>query len=96
MEVNSGSSISCIKTCLYKGRRGKNSSYTCKKHDRVGVAAWLCQTVAAAFFASLDWCSCMYVDTSDDGSEDDSNVHLNLISNSEKGYSYNTQINLEA
>lgn len=62
--------MSCIGTCFSKG--GSNSC-TCKKHDGVGVAAWLCQSVAAAFFASLKWCSCVFVDTRDDGPEDDSN-----------------------
>lgn len=84
MEVNSGSGMSCLQsTCFSKG---KKSSSTCKKHvddgGTAGVAGWLCQSVAAAFFASLDWCSCIFLHTSD-GPEQDSN-HAPLIPSAEK------------
>jgi hypothetical protein len=75
--------MSCTKTCFYKGKKVKNSLNTCKKHDGVGVAAWLCQSVAATFFASLEFCCCVYIETRD-GPEDDSIVQLNLIPYAEK------------
>ncbi|KAB1214935.1 hypothetical protein CJ030_MR5G024497 [Morella rubra] len=36
-----------------------------------GVAAWLCQSIATVFFASLERCSCFYVDTKDDSDHSD-------------------------
>lgn len=82
--------MSCTKTCFSKGTKVKNSSSTCKKHDGVGVAAWVYHSVAATFFASLEWCCCMYIETMDDP-EDNSIVQLNLIPYEEKE-DYNTQI----
>ncbi|RDX70864.1 hypothetical protein CR513_49846, partial [Mucuna pruriens] len=67
MKVNTGLGLGmgCTKTCFFKGRRVKNSTCTCQKHDGVGMATWLCQSIVAAFFASLECCSCFYVDTTD-------------------------------
>ncbi|KAK7386348.1 hypothetical protein VNO78_26527 [Psophocarpus tetragonolobus] len=66
MKVNTGFVMSCTGTCFSKERKMvKNSTCTCQKLGGVGVASWLCQCVASVFFASLEWCSCFYVDTSD-------------------------------
>ncbi|EOX91750.1 hypothetical protein QQP08_000841 [Theobroma cacao] len=39
----------------------------CKKVD--GVSAWLMNGVAAAFFMSLERCSCIHIDTKDDADD---------------------------
>ena len=91
MEVNSKSG-SCTNLCNYKGKgveRMKASngsscySLSCRKLD--GAAAWLCHSLAAAFFASLEWCSCIYVDTIDGPSDPraDNSIGLPLLSNSD-------------
>ena len=55
-----------------------NNPYLACKNKVDDIASWFISGVASAFFASLDWLSCMYVDTRDDP-EDDYNV-LPLIS----------------
>ncbi|OMP01770.1 hypothetical protein COLO4_11609 [Corchorus olitorius] len=40
---------------------------SCRKVD--GVAAWLMNGVAAAFFISLERCSCIHIDTKDDADD---------------------------
>ncbi|KAB1670273.1 hypothetical protein ES319_1Z184000v1 [Gossypium barbadense] len=50
-----------------------NSSAACGKLDGVGV--WFVNGVAAAFFASLERCSCIRIATEDDG-EDANDVPL--------------------
>ncbi|KAI4315096.1 hypothetical protein L6164_027942 [Bauhinia variegata] len=68
--------MSCLSTgtnsnLCYSETRGLKTStctssgcYSCKKLD--GVGAWLCHGVAAFYFASLDWFSCIYLQTIDD------------------------------
>ncbi|KAG5028975.1 hypothetical protein AAZX31_05G100000 [Glycine max] len=94
MKVNTGFvSMSCTGTCFSKGKGVKNSSSdacTCRKLDGgVAIASWLCQSVASAFFASLEWCSCFHVDTINDidGPPDDgdsSSTFAPFILNAEK------------
>ncbi|KAK3030238.1 hypothetical protein RJ639_038361 [Escallonia herrerae] len=54
-----------------------HGSPSCKKLD--GVAMWLINGVASAFFASLERCSCIHIATVDDG--DDANEDVPLIFN---------------
>ncbi|KAK7330932.1 hypothetical protein VNO77_25138 [Canavalia gladiata] len=82
--------MSCTGTCFFKGRRVKNYSCTSKKVDGVGVAGWLRQSIAAAFFASLEWCSCMHVDTTD--GPDDHSTSAPLILNAQNQDSASTPI----
>lgn len=48
--------------------------HACRKID--GVAAWLLQSIATAFFTSLELCSCVYVDTKGDPDESDNYSQL--------------------
>ncbi|GLT46830.1 hypothetical protein SLA2020_205600 [Shorea laevis] len=48
----------------------------CRKLD--GIAAWVLNGVAAAFFMSLDRCSCIHIGTMDDP-DDVENDHQQLI-----------------
>ncbi|KAF8410254.1 hypothetical protein HHK36_002779 [Tetracentron sinense] len=69
-----------LRGCLVKPRVQKSivhDSPTGAKSD--GVAMWLINGVAAAFFASLDQCSCIRLATEDDG--DDEANDLPLICN---------------
>ncbi|KAK7346878.1 hypothetical protein VNO80_21402 [Phaseolus coccineus] len=76
--------MSCTRTRFSRGRWVKYSSCTCEKLDGVAVAAtWVCQSFVSAFFASLEWCSCFYVDTTD-GPDADSTFATSLISIAEK------------
>ncbi|WVZ26164.1 hypothetical protein V8G54_004708 [Vigna mungo] len=76
--------MSCTWTRFSKERGVKNSSRTCEKLDRVGMAAtWLCQSFVSAFLASLEWCSCFLVDTTD-GPDADSTSATSLILDAEK------------
>ncbi|BAT75706.1 hypothetical protein LR48_Vigan01g199500 [Vigna angularis] len=76
--------MSCTWTRFSKERGVKNSSRTCEKLDRVGMAAtWLCQSFVSAFLSSLEWCSCFLVDTTD-GPDADSNSATSLILDAEK------------
>jgi len=78
-------SMSCTGTRFSRGRGFKNSPCTCQKLDGVAVAATrLCQSFVSAFFASLEWCSCFYVDTNDDGPDADSTSATSLILSAEK------------
>jgi len=47
------------------------------------AATWLCQSFVSAFFASLEWCSCFHVDTTD-GPDADSTSATSLILHAEK------------
>ncbi|KAL1370948.1 hypothetical protein HN51_001156 [Arachis hypogaea] len=99
--------MKCTKPhCFFKqttaARKVKDSSWwscTWKKVDGgggCGVAVWLCQSVSAAFFATLEWCACMYVDTWDGppaGHDHSDNNHAPLILIDKKEhYSSGTQI----
>ncbi|ESW27800.1 hypothetical protein PHAVU_003G233300 [Phaseolus vulgaris] len=77
--------MSCTRTLFCRGRWVKNSSCTCEKLDGVAVAAttWVCQSFVSAFFASLEWCSCFNVDTTD-GPDSDSTFATSLIRIAEK------------
>ncbi|KAI9074568.1 hypothetical protein K1719_043409 [Acacia pycnantha] len=58
-----------------------NNPFLACKNKLDEVASCLINGVASAFFSSLDWLSCMYVDTRDDP-EDDFN-YLPLVSKPE-------------
>ncbi|KAI4327319.1 hypothetical protein L6164_019795 [Bauhinia variegata] len=78
-EVNSMRKISCINFNTNTNMCYSKMSYTCKKHDH-GVGAWLCRGVAGIFFASLDWFSCVHIQTTDALEvEDDDSTALPLI-----------------
>ncbi|XVE82962.1 hypothetical protein DITRI_Ditri16bG0047400 [Diplodiscus trichospermus] len=70
---------SCTNWCYYKGYSAINpaiepGSRSLQIHSCVppayrkldGVAAWLMNGVAAAFFMSLERCACLHIDTKDD------------------------------
>lgn len=51
-------------------------STSCRKVD--GVVAWLMNGVAAAFFMSLERCSCIHIDTKDDADDGD-DIEIELL-----------------
>ncbi|CAL1361357.1 unnamed protein product [Linum trigynum] len=57
-------------------RHHHSHAASCSKLD--GVAMWLVNGVAAAFFASLDSCSCIRIATVDDDAEDANDAPLIL------------------
>ncbi|MFQ6623563.1 hypothetical protein Gotur_003904 [Gossypium turneri] len=50
---------------------------SCRKLD--GVVAWLMNGVAAAFFMSLERCSCIHIDTKDDDDDDGDDIEIELL-----------------
>lgn len=77
---SSSSSSSCTCTSIIDSnnfQKNKPITSCIKRID--GVAARLVNGVATAFFASLERCSCMYLDTKDDSDHDD----LPLIKNNQ-------------
>ncbi|KAI4316593.1 hypothetical protein L6164_024560 [Bauhinia variegata] len=65
MSLRSNTVESRVRTSSNHGSR--SSSPTCRKLD--GVAMWFFNGVTAAFFASLERCSCIRVATEEDGEE---------------------------
>ncbi|KAI3992125.1 hypothetical protein MKX01_015016 [Papaver californicum] len=89
ISINSSSTNSCTSFHDFRGGsvepsvpsssiRG-SSSTGCNKID--GVAMWFINGVAAAFFASLERCSCINIDTKEEDDNDDDANDLPLIYN---------------
>ncbi|CAL1395819.1 unnamed protein product [Linum trigynum] len=80
--LNLNNSSSCVGFFNFRsnsrGVRHHSPATSCSKLD--GVAMWLVNGVAAAFFASLDSCSCIRIATidDDDDAEDDNDAPLIL------------------
>ncbi|KAI3972780.1 hypothetical protein MKX01_019438 [Papaver californicum] len=90
ISINSSSTNSCTSFHDFRGGsvlepsvpsssiRG-SSSTGCNKID--GIAMWFINGVAAAFFASLERCSCINIDTKEEDDNDDDANDLPLIFN---------------
>ncbi|KAI3931932.1 hypothetical protein MKW98_012342 [Papaver atlanticum] len=83
MSINSSSTNSCTSFHDFRGGsvepsvpsssvRGSSSTTGCNKID--GVAMWFINRVVAAFFGSLERCSCINIDTKE---EDDNGIDAN-------------------